>query len=68
MIGMVAFINPAKVRPTKVRGALVFGWTWRRAGFRQIGATAKGLLVPGLDTADMPPAAEPLPGLSGMLA
>ena len=66
--GMLTFINRAKVRPTKVRGAEVFGWTYLKAGFRPAGETQRGLLAFILLPADMPLAAEPLPGMFGMLA
>lgn len=33
-LGMVTFIDRSCVRPTKVRGEDVYGWTYLRAGFR----------------------------------
>jgi hypothetical protein len=53
-LGMVTFINRQYVKSTKVRGADVFGWTWRKAGFREVGETKGGLLALQLLPADMP--------------
>jgi hypothetical protein len=44
-LGMVSFIDRDQVRPTICRGAPVWGWTWRQAGFVEAGETAGGLLV-----------------------
>jgi hypothetical protein len=57
---MVTFINREKVRPTMVRGAEVWGWTYRKAGFREIGKTKGGLLALGLAPEDMPKPDSPL--------
>ncbi len=54
-LGMVTFIDRSKVRPTRVRGRDVFGWTWLKAGFEQVGETQGGLLAFQLLPADMPP-------------
>jgi hypothetical protein len=66
-LGMVTFVNREKVRPTMVRGAPVWGWTFRKAGFVEAGETKGGLLALQLLPADMPapvPArARPLLGL-----
>jgi len=59
-LGMVTFIDRAKVRPTKVRGADVWGWTYRLAGFLECGETAGGLLALQLLPGAMPPARFPL--------
>jgi hypothetical protein len=53
-LGLVTMINKKKVRPTKVRGELVWGWTWLKAGFQYVGKTKGGLLVFQLLPADMP--------------
>lgn len=37
--GMITFIDRSKVRPTMVHGAAVWGWTFRKAGFVEIGVT-----------------------------
>lgn len=55
-LGMVTFINRDCVRPTKVRGKEVWGWTFRRAGFRECGETKGGLLALQLLPEDMPEA------------
>ena len=59
-LGMVTFIHRAKVRPTKVRGACVFGWTYRQAGFREVGETRGGLLALQLLPEDMPDPVNPI--------
>jgi hypothetical protein len=57
-LGMVTFIDPKKVRPTRVRGQYTWGWTYRKAGFRLVGRTkVNGLLAFRLAPEDMPPAA-----------
>ena len=58
--GMVTFVDRQKVRPTIVRGQPVWGWTYRKAGFREAGETKGGLLALYMDTADMPPPCRPL--------
>jgi len=52
--GMVTFINREKVRPTKVHGREVWGWTYRRAGFEEDGETEGGLLALRLRPERMP--------------
>lgn len=44
-LGMVTFVDRAKVRPTRVRGRDVWGWTYLRAGFVEDGETVGGLLA-----------------------
>lgn len=44
-LGMITFVNRAKVRPTMVRGKPVYGWCFRKAGFVDAGETAGGLLA-----------------------
>lgn len=39
-LGMVTFINRKMVRPVIVRGEPVWGWTYRKAGFVEVGETA----------------------------
>jgi hypothetical protein len=60
-LGMVTFVDRAKVKPTMVRGKPVWGWTYRKAGFREVGDTKGGLLALQLDPEDMPPAATAKP-------
>lgn len=59
-LGMITFVDRAKVRPTRVRGQDVWGWTYRRAGFRECGFTAGGLLALQLLPSDMPAAEFPV--------
>lgn len=64
---MVTFVDPRHVRPTKVRGRDVFGWTYLEAGFREDGRTKKeGLLALRLFPEDFPPVCAPL-GLQAAL-
>ena len=58
-LGMITFVDRAKVRPTVVRGVETWGWTYRRAGFVDTGETKGGLLALRLQPADMPAAMEP---------
>lgn len=53
-LGMVTFIDRAKVRPTMVRGVPVWGWTYRKAGFVDAGETKGGLLALQLHPDAMP--------------
>lgn len=55
-LGMVTFIDRAQVRPTKVRGQSVWGWTWLKAGFVVAGETKGGLLALRLAPEAMPAA------------
>lgn len=66
--GMVTFVDRAKTKPTMVRGAKVYGWTFRKAGFRDCGETKGGLLALWIDAADMPPPALPPLALFGEAA
>jgi hypothetical protein len=67
-LGMVTFVDERKVRPTKVRGRDVYGWTFRKAGFREVGRTKEeNLLALQLLPDDMPAPAAPL-GTSLFLA
>jgi hypothetical protein len=59
-LGMVTFIDRARVRPTIVRGSAVWGWTFRRAGFVEVGETAGGLLALRLAPEAMPQPRRPL--------
>lgn len=53
-LGMVTFIDRDEVRPTKVRGRDVWGWTWLRVGFEEDGETEGGLLALRLRPERMP--------------
>ena len=59
-LGMITFIDRAQVRPTKVRGHDVWGWTYRKAGFVDAGETKGGLLALQLFPDRMP---DPVPAL-----
>jgi hypothetical protein len=49
------------VRPTMMRGVPVWGWTWLKAGFVDVGETKGGLLALQLRPAAMPSAREAKP-------
>ncbi|BBI32463.1 hypothetical protein [Cohnella abietis] len=53
-LGMITFIDRKKVKPTIVRGKEIWGWTWIKAGFKQVGETKGGLLAFQLLPANMP--------------
>lgn len=55
-LGIITFVNPKCVRPTKVRGADVFGFCYAKAGFSHVGFTKGGLWAWQLLPAVMPPA------------
>jgi hypothetical protein len=60
-LGMVTFIDRAEVRPTRVRGRDVWGWTYLKAGFEVAGETKGGLLALRLTPEAMPaPTRHPL--------
>jgi hypothetical protein len=44
-LGMITFIDRNMVKPTRVRGRLVYGWTYLKAGFVEAGETKGGLLA-----------------------
>lgn len=60
-LGLVTFIDARHVRPTMVRGVPVYGWTWRKVGFAEVGATKGGLLAFQLLPDAFPPAAPARP-------
>jgi hypothetical protein len=51
---MVTFIDRSRVRPIMVRGNPTWGWTWRKAGFREVGETKSGLLALQMLPEEMP--------------
>ena len=59
-LGMITFLNRAKVAPIKVRGVLTWGRTWKLAGFEHVGETKGGLMAWQLMPDRMPDAAAPL--------
>ena len=64
---MVTFVDRDQVRPTKVRGREVWGWTWLRAGFEPDGETQGGLLAFRLPPERMPEPAPPKGAQLGLL-
>lgn len=54
--GMISFVDPEHVRPTKVRGREIFGYCYQRAGFTHVGFTKAGLWVWQMLPHEMPPA------------
>lgn len=62
-LGMVTFVDQRKVKPTKVRGRDVWGWTYEKAGFKPVGKTKGGLLAFQMLPEDMP---EPVAARSGV--
>lgn len=64
-LGMITFIDTKKVRPTYRRGQAVWGYTYEKAGFVQVGETKSGLLAFQLLPSSMPPPCAPL-SLNGM--
>jgi hypothetical protein len=63
-LGMITLIDTTKVRPIKRHGTPVWGWTYRQAGFVEVGATKGGLVVLQLLPAAMP---DPVPPLGAQL-
>ncbi|MEI9995146.1 MAG: hypothetical protein WDM91_11165 [Rhizomicrobium sp.] len=53
-IGCVSFVDPKKVRGVHERGELVKGFCFKRAGFRAVGETKKGLIAWQLLPLEMP--------------
>jgi hypothetical protein len=67
-LGMVTFVDPAKVPGTPVRGERIYGYCYQRAGFRHVGFTQKGLWAWQLLGADMPPPEMPVGGQRELVA
>ena len=53
-LGMITFVDAKKVKPTKVRGKNVFGWSYGKAGFEHVGFTKGGLWAWQLKPENMP--------------
>lgn len=66
-LGMITFVDRKKVRPTRVHGRDVWGWTYRKAGFEEVGETKGGLLALQLLPQAMPAAAAPLTELEAAM-
>lgn len=58
-LGMITFVDPTKVRSTRVRGKRVYGFCFLKAGFRHVGFTKGGLYALQMLPEDMPEAREP---------
>jgi hypothetical protein len=61
-LGMITFVNPKKVNPIKVRGKTEWGFCYKKAGFREVGATKGGLVALQILPDEMP-AARPAIGV-----
>jgi len=60
VIGLVTFLDTAKVQPITRRGKKVWGYTWIQAGFKEVGRTKGNLLAFQILPEDMPPPAMPV--------
>ena len=61
-LGMVTFIDPRHVRPTKRRGIDIFGYSYRKAGFVEVGRTVDlNLIAMQLLPDRMPPPRPAMP-------
>jgi hypothetical protein len=58
---MITFINRKKVKPTIIRGVKTWGYTYKKAGFIEVGETKGGLLALQVLPKDMPAAESALP-------
>lgn len=59
-LGVVSFVDPKKVKPTKVRGKAIYGFCYLKAGFKHVGFTKGGLWVWQMLPHEMP---EPIPAI-----
>jgi hypothetical protein len=66
ILGMITFIDRSKVRPIKVRGENTWGWTYRQAGFKEVGETKGGLLAFQILPDQIPPAISPITDLEAL--
>lgn len=58
-LGMITFVDPEHVRPTKVRGETIYGFCYLKAGFKHVGFTkVKKLWAWQMLPEDMPTPAE----------
>lgn len=55
-LGLITFVDPEKVKPTKVRGADLYGYCYLKAGFQHVGFTKGGLWAWKMLPNQMPPA------------
>lgn len=65
-LGFITFIDRKKVTPIRVRGQRTWGYSYKKAGFRECGETKGGLLALQLLPGDMP-AAKPAIGFQAEL-
>lgn len=42
-LGIITFVDPKHVKPTRVRGEKIYGFCYKKAGFRHVGFTKAGL-------------------------
>lgn len=56
-LGMITFVSPKHVKPTRVRGADIYGYCYLKAGFKHVGFTKGGLWAWQMLPDAMPPAA-----------
>lgn len=56
-LGMITFIDRKKVKPMMRRGVKTWGYSWIKAGFKEVGETQGGLAAFQLLPHDMPPPA-----------
>ncbi len=54
-LGIVTFVCPKRVPPTKVRGENLWGYCYKKAGFNHVGFTKGGLWAWQMLPANMPP-------------
>lgn len=54
-LGMVTFVDPTVVPGVPVRGERIYGYSYRKAGFKHVGFTKGGLWAWQILPADMPP-------------
>ena len=55
-LGLVSFVDPKHVRPTKIRGKTIYGYCYLKAGFTHVGFTKGGLWVWQILPHEMPEA------------
>lgn len=53
-LGLITFVDPQKVKPTRRHGKEIFGYCYRMAGFDEVGKTKGGLLTFQLLPSAMP--------------
>lgn len=66
-LGMITFIDRTKVRPTKVHGNEIWGWTYKKVGFKEVGFTKGGLMALQLIPDLMPSPEFPLTDLEASI-